>query len=63
MQSTINYKKAILFLVSGVMAIAVSVVVGSDSKSYGFFTGFGYTAVAGGFMGILYCYLKSKRNI
>ncbi|WP_276498930.1 hypothetical protein [Pontibacter litorisediminis] len=61
MENNINYTKATLLLVSGMLAVAASLFLGQESEGYGFLVGYGYTAVAGGLAGMLYSYLKTQR--
>ena len=55
-----NYTKAILLLVSGIISITASILLGSESEAYGFMIGYGYAAVAGGIWGVAYTYLKKQ---
>ena len=55
-----NYTKAILLSVSGIVSIAASFLFGTESEFYGFLTGYGYTALAGGLGGLLYTYFKKE---
>ena len=61
MESRMSYKKAILLLASGIISIFTSHLSGAESELYGFLIGFGYTAIAGGLVGILYSYFKNRK--
>lgn len=67
MENRMNYTKAILLLLSGIISIAASLWLGVESGAYGFLIGYGYAALAGGVLGMVYTYLKQqkskKRNI
>ena len=60
MENRMNYTKAILLLVSGIISVTASILLGSESKAYGFLIGYGYAAVAGGVWGVVYTYLKKQ---
>lgn len=61
MDNKMNYRKAILFLLSGMATVAIALVVGSESKAYGFLTGYGYTATTGGFLVIIYMRYRRQK--
>lgn len=56
-----NYTKATLLLVTGIISVIASIVLGAGSMLYGFLIGYGYTALAGGLGGMLYTYLKQQK--
>lgn len=56
-----KYNKGILFLLSGIIAIAASRVLGENSEVYGFLIGYGYTAIVGGIAGLLIAFVKNQR--
>ena len=56
-----NYTKAIVLLVSGIMALAASLWLGAESEAYGFLIGYGYAALGGGVLGAMYTYLKRQK--
>ncbi|MCP2043329.1 hypothetical protein [Pontibacter sp. HSC-36F09] len=61
MENKMNYTKAIVLLVSGIMAIAASFWLGAASDAYGFLVGYGYAALAGGMLGIVYTSVKKQK--
>jgi hypothetical protein len=56
-----KYSKGFFILLSGIIALAGSYLLGADSKAYGFLIGFGYTATAGGIAGLLFSYIRNQR--
>lgn len=56
-----NYTKAIVLLVSGMMALAASLGLGAENGAYGFLIGYGYAALGGGVLGMMYTYLKRQK--
>ncbi len=61
MENKMNYTKAMLLFLSGIISVAVSLYLGTKSEGYGFLVGYGYTALAGGLMGMLYTYFKNRK--
>lgn len=61
MENRMNYTKAIVLLVSGILALAASLWLGAESKVYGFLIGYGYAALGGGVLGMMYTYLKRQK--
>ncbi|MBX0334104.1 hypothetical protein K3G39_12740 [Pontibacter sp. HSC-14F20] len=61
MENKMNYTKAIILLVSGILAIAASRWLGAESGAYGFLIGYGYAALVGGVLGIGYSYFKMQK--
>jgi len=62
MENKMNYNKAILLLVSGIISITASILLGRESETYGFLIGYGYTALAGGLSGVLYTYFRKQKE-
>lgn len=62
MENKMNYTKAILLLVSGILSVTASILLGRESEAYGFLIGYGYTALAGGVWGLAYTYLKKRKG-
>ena len=62
MENKINYTKAILLLLSGIAALAASFWLGVGHGAYGFLIGYGYAALAGGVLGVVYTYLKKQKE-
>ncbi|PKV63549.1 hypothetical protein [Pontibacter ramchanderi] len=60
MENKMNYTKATLLLVAGILALAISFWLGEENGAYGFFIGFGYAALAGGVLGLLMVALKRR---
>ncbi|WP_162055270.1 hypothetical protein [Pontibacter pamirensis] len=56
-----KYNKGILFLVSGIIAIAASRILGESSEAYGFLIGYGYTAIVGGIAGLFIALVKNQK--
>lgn len=56
-----NYTKAIMLLVSGILSVAASLWLSTEGEAYGFLVGYGYTALAGGLGGMLYTYVKQQK--
>ncbi|WP_299819779.1 hypothetical protein [uncultured Pontibacter sp.] len=61
MENRMNYPKAILFLVSGIVAIVASFLLGAESKAYGFLVGYGYSALPVGLAVIFFNYFKEQK--
>lgn len=57
-----NYTKAIVLLVSGILALAASFWMGEENEAYGFLIGYGYAAMGGGVLGMMYTYLKRQKT-
>lgn len=55
-----TYTKAIVLLVSGIVAIAASLWLGAENGAYGFLIGYGYAALACGVLGMGYSYFKKQ---
>ncbi|OKL42104.1 hypothetical protein A3841_08920 [Pontibacter flavimaris] len=62
MENRMNYTKAIVLLVSGIVSLVAMLLLGEENQVYGFLTGYGYTAFACGIMAILYTYLKDQKS-
>ncbi|WP_188502218.1 hypothetical protein [Pontibacter amylolyticus] len=60
MENKMNYTKAILLIVSGIISIVASLWLGAGSETYGFLIGYGYTALVGGVLGMGYSYFKKQ---
>ena len=58
--NTVNYKKGIIFLVSGIIALVVSQLLGESSEFYGFLLGYGYMATVGGVAGLGFLFVKTN---
>ncbi len=61
MENKMNYTKATLFLLTGIISVVVSLFLGTESEAYGFLIGYGYTALAGGLGGMLYTYINNRK--
>ena len=59
MKNRMNYTKGIIFLISGILSLATTHL--TENEFSGFLTGFGYTAVAGGTLGIVYTFFKNQK--
>ncbi|WP_148561623.1 hypothetical protein [Pontibacter korlensis] len=56
-----NYTRATLLFVSGIISIAALLLMGTERMGYGFLIGYGYTALACGMVGALFTYLKNQK--
>ena len=61
MENKMNYTKAILLVVSGIIAITAMLLLGRESEAYGFLLGYGYTALGSGLIAIVYTYFKNQK--
>lgn len=56
-----KYSKVIIILLTGLIALSASFILGADSGAYGFLIGYGYTATIGGMAGILFAYRRNQQ--
>jgi len=61
MENKMNYTKATLLLVSGIVAITAMFLLGRENSAYGFLLGYGYTAVISGLIATIYTYFKNQK--
>lgn len=61
MENKMNYTKAVILLVSGIVALAASFWLGAAHRAYGFLLGYGCAALAGGALGIGYTFFKNAQ--
>lgn len=56
-----KFTKGISFLLSGIIALIASRLIGENSELYGFLIGYGFTATVGGIAVILIAFVRNYR--